>query len=211
MQALPPISCVKSFKLACVNYTKLSGRTRRSEFFYFYFIINAILAIFYLIYYIQLVNDNYDQDTGKYEHEGDYIVYLYIFLFIIIANFLPIVSIQIRRLHDIGRTGWFILLYLVPLIGYIILLVLFCIDSEQTENEYGPSPKYIILSGNLMPGNNYNPPVVLNPQPESLVEVSVNDNQLVQPTPSLQPNSVPYQQSPYTSQNTPYSQVTPNQ
>jgi len=210
MQTLPPMSCAESFKLGWVNYAKFSGRARRSEFFYFYLIISAIISIFYLIYYINLL-DNYNTYTGEYENQEDYVVYLYICAVICLVTFLPILGLEIRRLHDTGRSGWFVLLRLIPFIGDILLLVLFCIDSESTTNEYGPSPKYVMPSGNLLPGNNYNPPIVPYPQTDPVVVVPVTVNPQPQPIPYPQQNPVPIQQPPYIPQNTPYSQATSNQ
>ncbi|KAB2333307.1 DUF805 domain-containing protein [Cytobacillus depressus] len=46
-----------------------------------------------------------------------------------------------RRLHDIGKSGWWHLIGLIPLVGLIILIILFCQNSEQYENKYGPNPK----------------------------------------------------------------------
>ncbi|MDR2934962.1 MAG: DUF805 domain-containing protein, partial [Candidatus Adiutrix sp.] len=47
----------------------------------------------------------------------------------------------IRRLHDIGKSGWWLLLLLIPLVGAIIILVFLCLDSQPGENQYGPNPK----------------------------------------------------------------------
>ena len=58
-----------------------------------------------------------------------------------LAVFLPALGVTIRRLHDVGRTGWWVLIGLVPLLGLIVLVV-FCIgDSQPNENRYGPNPK----------------------------------------------------------------------
>ena len=51
---------------------------------------------------------------------------------------LPGLSKAIRRLHDTGRTGWWILIGLIPLIGFIVLLIFYLEKSEPTENQYGP-------------------------------------------------------------------------
>ena len=54
----------------------------------------------------------------------------------------PGLAITIRRLHDTGRSGWWIFISLVPVIGVLVLLVLLVLDSEPKTNEYGPSSKY---------------------------------------------------------------------
>lgn len=54
---------------------------------------------------------------------------------------IPSLAICIRRLHDVGKSGWWYLWILLPLVGSIILMVQFCKDSEG-DNQWGPSPKY---------------------------------------------------------------------
>ncbi len=58
-----------------------------------------------------------------------------------LAIFLPSIAIGIRRLHDIGKTGWWLLISFIPCIGTIVLLVFACTDSQPGENLYGPNPK----------------------------------------------------------------------
>ena len=58
-----------------------------------------------------------------------------------LAIFIPGLAVCVRRLHDIGKSGWFYLIGFIPLVGGIILLIWFCQDSETGANEYGPNPK----------------------------------------------------------------------
>ena len=53
----------------------------------------------------------------------------------------PQIAVAVRRLHDIGRSGWFYLIGLIPLIGWIFMIVWFCTDSQPGDNQYGPNPK----------------------------------------------------------------------
>ena len=71
----------------------------------------------------------------------------------IIIFFTPSLAIIVRRLHDTGRSGCFIFIALIPLVGDFILLYFLCCDSQDAINEYGPSPKYIT---NLQDNNNQN-------------------------------------------------------
>ena len=57
-----------------------------------------------------------------------------------LALFLPGLAVSIRRLHDLGRSGWYFLLILIPLIGTIILLIWFCMRGTVGPNQYGPDP-----------------------------------------------------------------------
>ena len=54
---------------------------------------------------------------------------------------MPSLAVAVRRLHDIGKSGWMLLIGLIPLVGAIWLLILLLRDSEAGENKYGPNPK----------------------------------------------------------------------
>ena len=58
-----------------------------------------------------------------------------------LAVLIPSIAVSVRRLHDTGRNGKWLLLAFVPLIGMIVLLVFMVQDSQQGENQYGPNPK----------------------------------------------------------------------
>ena len=110
----------------------------------------------------------------------------------------PILSVSVRRLHDIGYSGAFILLDLVPFAS-LYLLYLHCIDSEEGTNPYGPSPKYIMPA---TISNNYNPPglipVTPGVQPAVVVVPVAQTPAVQQPIPYPQPNPmVPSPVAPY--------------
>ena len=67
--------------------------------------------------------------------------YGWIYSLYALAIIIPSLAVALRRLHDIGKSGWWILIALVPLIGAIWLLVLYVRDSQPGENQYGPNPK----------------------------------------------------------------------
>ncbi|MDR0328534.1 MAG: DUF805 domain-containing protein [Planctomycetaceae bacterium] len=54
---------------------------------------------------------------------------------------LPSICIQVRRLHDSGKSRWFWFINLIPYVGGLIFLVLMCFDSQRGDNQYGPNPK----------------------------------------------------------------------
>ena len=58
-----------------------------------------------------------------------------------LAALIPSISVQVRRLHDVGRSGWWLLISFVPVVGAIVLLVFFLQDSAPGENQYGENPK----------------------------------------------------------------------
>ena len=58
-----------------------------------------------------------------------------------LAIIVPGLAVSVRRLHDTGRSGWFLLIGLIPLVGLIILIVFFVQDSQPGDNKFGPNPK----------------------------------------------------------------------
>lgn len=60
----------------------------------------------------------------------------------VLVTIIPSFALSVRRLHDVGKSGWWLLISLIPVIGAIVLFVWSVTDSEPHENQYGPSPKY---------------------------------------------------------------------
>ncbi|GAA5513385.1 inner membrane protein YhaH [Deinococcus carri] len=58
-----------------------------------------------------------------------------------LALFLPSLAVTIRRLHDTGRSGWWVLISLIPLIGGLVLFIFLVLDSQPGPNKWGPNPK----------------------------------------------------------------------
>lgn len=110
------------------NYATFTGRARRSEYWYF-FLFNIIFGIAASIL---------DNVLGL-AMEG--IGYGPIYIFYGLAVFIPGLAVLVRRLHDVGKSGWFFFIVLIPLVGAIWLLVLLATDGTAGENEYGPNPK----------------------------------------------------------------------
>ena len=105
------------------NYAVFSGRARRTEYWMF-FLFNAIITIILSI--LQRIADIDNILTGIYG----------------LLTILPSLAVGARRLHDSGKSGWWLLIGLIPFIGTIILLIFFCLDSEEGENRFGANPKY---------------------------------------------------------------------
>ena len=102
------------------QYAGFSGRARRSEYWFWtlaVLIVSVVAAIIDVIIGVKILQ---------------YVVAL--------ATLVPGIAVGVRRLHDTGRSGWWILLALIPVVGAIILIVWFATDSAP-DNEYGPNPK----------------------------------------------------------------------
>jgi len=110
------------------KYTEFSGRARRKEYWYF--------ALFNTIVSIILIS--IDSMVGTLNMEAGYGVFSTIYS---LAVLLPSLGVSMRRLHDIGKSGWWILIGFIPLIGAIVLIVFFVKDSQPGDNQYGPNPK----------------------------------------------------------------------
>ena len=103
------------------KYAVLAGRAQRKEFWYyclFSFLIAVVLSIIDVVLGIGLLGSLYA-----------------------LAVFIPNITVSVRRLHDIGKSGWWLLIIFLPIIGGIVLLVLWARDSQPGENQYGPNPK----------------------------------------------------------------------
>ena len=114
------------------QYADFSGRARRKELWMF-ILFNMIFAV------LAMVLDNLLGTT--FELFGQSLGYGWLYMVYCLAIFLPSLAVGVRRLHDIGKSGWSYLIGLIPLVGGIILLVWFCKDSQSSENKWGVNPK----------------------------------------------------------------------
>ena len=110
------------------QYADFSGRARRKEYWMFV-LFNMIFAI------VVMILDN----VLGIAMEG--IGYGPLYGLYALAMLIPGLAVAVRRLHDVGKSGWMILIALIPLIGSIWLLVLMVTDSNAGENQYGQNPK----------------------------------------------------------------------
>lgn len=108
------------FLLALKQYATFSGRARRKEYWYF--------VLFYLMVLIGL--SLLDALLGF-----DLLSTVFV-----LAMLLPNIAVGVRRLHDTGRSGWWLLIGMVPLLG-LVLIYFLVLDSEPGDNPYGPNPK----------------------------------------------------------------------
>jgi uncharacterized membrane protein YhaH (DUF805 family) len=109
------------------KYAVFSGRAQRKEYWMF-FLFNIIIAILLGIIEV-VIGISPDADESILAN-----IYS-------LAILLPSLAVSVRRLHDIGRSGWWILIGLIPLIGVIVLFVFAVQDGQPGPNQYGPNPK----------------------------------------------------------------------
>lgn len=79
----------------------------------------------------------------NFELMGQDLGYGWIYLVAGIAHLIPGLAVVVRRLHDVGKSGWFYFIVLIPIIGVLWLLVLLCTDGKKEDNKWGTNPKSI--------------------------------------------------------------------
>jgi uncharacterized membrane protein YhaH (DUF805 family) len=109
---------------ALKQYADFNGRAHRTEFWMF-------VLIHFIILIVLAVVDS--MITGGI-----------LYMLYALALFLPYLGVGVRRLHDTGRSGWWVLVAFIPVIGIIILIVFWVQDSQAGDNAYGPNPKAVM-------------------------------------------------------------------
>ena len=116
------------FLIALKKYATFAGRAQRAEYWYF--------VLFYILIFCGL--SVIDGITGSFNDEAGIGLLGGI---LTLALLIPSIAVSVRRLHDTGRSGWWLLIAFIPLIGAIVLLVFTVQDSAAGDNSYGPNPK----------------------------------------------------------------------
>ena len=114
-----PVDFVKAIKLQFLYALNFKGRSSRSEYWWSY-LFNFLLGL--ALNFVPLIGG-----------------------LLSVAMIIPVVALAIRRMHDIGKSGWYLLMGLIPLAGPIIALVYLCTASQAEANQWGPSAQYINL------------------------------------------------------------------
>lgn len=111
------LDMMEACKMYWQKYVDFEGRSRRAEYWWAYlmtFVIGLILGWIPVVGWLASL-----------------------------AMILPSIAVGVRRLHDINKSGWFMLLNLIPIVGQIILIIWFCQEGTIGPNQYGEDPKYI--------------------------------------------------------------------
>ena len=187
MYELPKVDCCTAFINAFKNYSNFSGRIRRSEYWFFLLVVNIvtfILLLFFVLFETKTIYkysyDYYDRySKRRYNYEG---ILAFVILLGIYVPFitLPTLSASVRRLHDIGKSGCYLFIGLVPFFGTLTLLVFLCRDSMPEANEFGPPTKYTtsIINQTLQtPAQNYMAPLI--PNDNNSINNVLSDNIIV--------------------------------
>ena len=103
------------------KYAVFDGRAKRSEYWLFTLIQIIIFTVLYALFLA----------AGQ--------LFLVVYWLYALATLIPSLAVTVRRLHDTGRSGWWILIGLVPLVGLIVLIIFMVMESAD-DNEHGPRP-----------------------------------------------------------------------
>ena len=113
------------YMTALRKYAVFTGRARRSEYWWF------TLCNLIIIVVLSVIGNMMGGQSGQQTLAGIYSL----------AVLIPGVAVGVRRLHDVGKSGWWYLLVFVPIVGGLVLLFWFIQDSEPGDNQWGPNPK----------------------------------------------------------------------
>jgi uncharacterized membrane protein YhaH (DUF805 family) len=113
------------------QYAVFKGRARRKEY-WFFILFNLIASVVLTV--IDFMTGLLDAELGIGLLSGLYSL----------AVLIPSLAVTVRRLHDTDRSGWWLLIGLVPLIGAIVLLVFMLLDGTPGDNQHGANPKGIM-------------------------------------------------------------------
>lgn len=113
------------------NYANFKGRATRKEYWMYYLFYTILYLVVWSIDAAGMVMENKAMSLV-----GSALIFLFT-----LGLLVPTWAVCIRRLHDVGKSGWYILVNLIPIIGCIWFFILMCTDSQSGTNKYGDNPK----------------------------------------------------------------------
>ena len=123
------------------KYFQFSGRSRRKEYWMF-------ALLFWILFVIAGIIDTMlgfgavETGTAAASYSYDWKVENGpVMIAVSLLFFFPHLAVSVRRLHDTNRTGWWLLILLVPLVGLVVMFVFLCLDGTIGPNRFGPDPK----------------------------------------------------------------------
>ena len=120
-----------------VRYADFSGRSRRKEFWMFTLL--HMLVVCFLIMLMFIGSAPLASGDGDIGALG--ILAIVLLILWVLATFIPNLAVQVRRFHDQDKSGWFVLLGLIPYLGGLIIIVFMVLEGTAGANRFGPDPK----------------------------------------------------------------------
>ena len=133
---------IQSIRTCMRKYVNFSGRATRSEFWWFYLftVLVNLVATSQASSFVPTLLDGQDMTENESSYFLNNFFFLYLSTITSLILLLPSLAVAVRRLHDVGRSGWWILIAFT-VIGIIPLLIWYVTDTKDEENIYGPNPK----------------------------------------------------------------------
>lgn len=126
------------FKKCLKQYADFQGRARRMEYWMFNLFVFLISMAFVLLIVFAAIAAGPSEDGST---PITVALLGVVWVLFSLGMFIPNLAVLIRRLHDIGKSGWFFFISFVPFVGGIVLLIFLLMDSKPGDNQYGPNPK----------------------------------------------------------------------
>ena len=123
------------------QYADFSGRARRKE--YWMFMLFHYLFVFLLVFLIGFSSDDFFENEDIENLNSVSLSILVILGLYFFGTIIPFLAVTVRRLHDIGKSGWWYLIKFIPYIGSFIIFIFACMDGNNGPNEWGENPKGI--------------------------------------------------------------------
>ena len=117
------------YQLVWKRFAEFSGRSRRKEYWMFALFNCLICLPLYIAGFLL-------------RESGMGVVFLGLYFIYLLAALIPGLAVTVRRLHDTGKSAWWLLICLVPFVGGIIFLVFMVLEGTAGPNEYGQNPKF---------------------------------------------------------------------
>jgi len=119
------------------RYAEFSGRSRRMEYWMFQLFIMLVYVAWFVLLLVS-AGGNLEDPAASNTMGGILVVLIIVFA---LGSIIPSLAVTIRRLHDTDRSGWWVLISFVPVIGPLVLLYFMFIEGTHGPNSYGPDPK----------------------------------------------------------------------
>ena len=117
------------------RYADFSGRSRRKEYWMFVLFLTVVYVVLYTFMLGGMLSASSSGQVG-----AGFGVSMILLVLFALAMFVPALAVQVRRFHDQDKSGWMVLLNLIPL-GGLVVLVFMCMEGTRGPNRYGPDPK----------------------------------------------------------------------
>ncbi|MBC7491650.1 MAG: DUF805 domain-containing protein [Novosphingobium sp.] len=121
------------------RYFEFGGRSRRREYWMFVLFWVLVVAVLEAVFGTRTATHGSDGFSYGVAIEGGIGDIIYDLLALV--SFIPGLAVSIRRLHDQDRTGWLMLMAIIPLFGWFALLVMMCLEGTRGPNRFGSDPK----------------------------------------------------------------------